>query len=251
MGHHYRDLVNYYNTQGDPDAEYLAAILAYSPLAFYDASLSDIWEDSAGTIAAADDGDVVGRWDDLSGNGYHLSQATTGNKPLLKLNIQNGRRVTRFDGTDDRLPNTAIAQAQPTTIFTVFKFASIASDTFIYDNATGGTGRHAMFSETGLNGVTIFAGGSVTSPNGSLDTVMNLWTAKFNGASSAIYKNAGAAVTGDTGAGAISRHVLGTNQGQNQHLNGDVCTHIIFAGALSDTDRAAIRDLINARWAVY
>lgn len=55
-----------------------------------------LWQDTAGTIPAVADGDPVGRWDDQSGNGRHLTQATAGLRPLLKLAIQNGRPVVRF-----------------------------------------------------------------------------------------------------------------------------------------------------------
>lgn len=60
---------------------------------------------ASGTAATAD-ADPVGEWQDQGGNGNHLAQATASKRGTLKLNIQNGRPVIRFDGTDDFLVNT-------------------------------------------------------------------------------------------------------------------------------------------------
>jgi len=62
-----------------------------------------VYQDAAKTTPAVADGDVVGAWADLSGAGNDATQATTAKKPLLKLNIVNGKSVVRFDGTDDFL----------------------------------------------------------------------------------------------------------------------------------------------------
>src|SRR5258708_5559410 len=66
---------------------------------FLDMTLSPLWQDVARTLPATADGDAIGSWDDLSGNGYHAQQATGANKPILKKAIQNGLDVARFDGS--------------------------------------------------------------------------------------------------------------------------------------------------------
>ena len=81
---------------------------AFSPLDISGLQLwlkadAGLWQDSVGGTPAASDGDVVGAWADQSGNARHATQATTSKKPLLKLAIQNGRDVVRFDGGDDWL----------------------------------------------------------------------------------------------------------------------------------------------------
>jgi hypothetical protein len=60
--------------------------------------LSSMFQDSAGTTPAAVDA-VVGKVNDKSGNGYHLIQATTSLKPILR---QDGSRYYfETDGVDD------------------------------------------------------------------------------------------------------------------------------------------------------
>lgn len=55
---------------------------------------------SSGGSAAILDGDVVGEWQDQSGNGRHVTQATTANKPTLRLSQLNGLPALQLDGGD-------------------------------------------------------------------------------------------------------------------------------------------------------
>lgn len=69
--------------------------------AWYDPSdLSTMWQDSAGTVAAAVD-QPVGRINDKSGNGNHATQATAGKRPILRL--ASGLYYLESDGVDDEL----------------------------------------------------------------------------------------------------------------------------------------------------
>lgn len=65
--------------------------------------LGSIWQDVAGTVPAVLNNDPIGRFDDLSGLGYHAVQANAGQRPLLKLAVQNGKPGALFDGVDDEL----------------------------------------------------------------------------------------------------------------------------------------------------
>ena len=51
----------------------------------------------ANTISG-NDGDLVGSWNDISGNGNDAIQTTTTNQPTLITNELNGKNVVRFDG---------------------------------------------------------------------------------------------------------------------------------------------------------
>lgn len=66
-------------------------------------------------------GGVVQRWDDLSGNGNHASQPTSGARPV-KTTDADGRALIRFDGADDALlVTTPPSLATGTTVFVVFR----------------------------------------------------------------------------------------------------------------------------------
>jgi hypothetical protein len=56
---------------------------------WYDPSnLSSLFQDAAGTIPVTADGDPVGLMRDLSGNGFHATQTSAGNRPIYKTDGQ-------------------------------------------------------------------------------------------------------------------------------------------------------------------
>jgi hypothetical protein len=68
--------------------------------AWWDVSdLSTLFQNSDGTTAVAADGDPVGYIADKSGNGFHLTQATSGSRPTYKTS--SGLHWLDFDGTSD------------------------------------------------------------------------------------------------------------------------------------------------------
>ena len=95
------------------------------------------------TLGLADN-DPVSTWTDLSGNGNDAIQAGS-LRPLYKTNIQNGRAVLRFDGTDDfmDIANTSIIGGNTgLTVFVVVKQSTPAAIKAIlckWDYQTQGT----------------------------------------------------------------------------------------------------------------
>jgi uncharacterized repeat protein (TIGR02543 family) len=65
-----------------------------STVAWYDAAdAASLWADTAGTTPATT---TVARWSDKSGNGFHLSQATSNRQPDTGVNTYNGKNVLTF-----------------------------------------------------------------------------------------------------------------------------------------------------------
>lgn len=56
---------------------------------------------SGGSPVAADG--QVARWEDKSGNNFHLTQGTAASRPIRKIGVRNGRDVLDFDGSNDAL----------------------------------------------------------------------------------------------------------------------------------------------------
>lgn len=73
-------------------------IPALSPKAYYQ-NATGLWKDAAGTSACTADADLVYRWDDQSGNGYHALQATSANRPsYLTDSGFKSKPCVKFDG---------------------------------------------------------------------------------------------------------------------------------------------------------
>lgn len=68
----------------------------------------------ADAITGKSDSDTVTQWDDSSGNGRHLTEAT--NPPTYQTNELNGLPVVRFDGNNDKLSRTVTNFASTWTI---------------------------------------------------------------------------------------------------------------------------------------
>lgn len=96
-----------------------------------------LYTDSALTTIAVNDGDRVGGWKDMSGGSNNLLQATSSKRATLKLNIQNGYPVVRFDGVTQFLSSLFTTTAQPVTVFLACKQTS---GTYIYDGAVNNSG---------------------------------------------------------------------------------------------------------------
>jgi len=114
-----------------------------------DASFApSLFQNSNGTTAAASADNPVGYWADMSGLGNHAIQATSGSRPLLKINNQNGLPGLYLDGTDDCLTATiaGFQSLTATTILMVAKpAAAAAADTnagvfCAFGNTGGGSG---------------------------------------------------------------------------------------------------------------
>lgn len=74
-----------------------AASQAFSPSQI---SGLELWL-KADAITGLNDADPVATWPDSSGKGRDATQSVAGNKPIYKVNIQNGKPVVRFNGSSN------------------------------------------------------------------------------------------------------------------------------------------------------
>lgn len=94
------------------------------------------WQDTAGTVAATV-GSSVARLDDISGNGIHLTQATTAAQPILQQDAT-GRYYLAFDGVDDCLnATTTFTVALPAYMAIAIDRLSIGSSDVFFSLSSG------------------------------------------------------------------------------------------------------------------
>ena len=60
-----------------------------------------LWVDASDETTITESGGAVSQWDDKSGNGYHLTQATGTSQPTTGSRTINGLNALDFDGTND------------------------------------------------------------------------------------------------------------------------------------------------------
>ena len=83
-----------------------------------------LWLDAADAGTVTTVSGAVSRWNDKSGNGRNVSQATSANRPLYLTSQVNGLSALSFDGVNDAMSNTSIGLpigATARTMFAVYK----------------------------------------------------------------------------------------------------------------------------------
>ena len=110
------------------------------------ADRSTMFQNTAGTTPITTDGQTIAAWKDKSSNAYVFTQATTGNQPTYKVNIQNGCSLTRWNGTSTGLQSSTsipfyTSASSGGSFFFVFMITSNSSQRFLmtYQNQTSGT----------------------------------------------------------------------------------------------------------------
>lgn len=232
---------------------------------------STLYQSSGGSLAAAD-GDVVGEWLDKSGNGRHMTQATAGNKPILKKNQLNGKQMVRGDGVDDRLQQLAVAPNyivnSTCTIFAVIKQVSTkaAAQQRPMGNTNGGVGTNGFnlitSANTGAPNYWVVRDSSGSSAGDiSMTGTFTLgqayvYTFRLNasGAQSFINGFQNVATTAITTLGTPTQPFTlfqdGTPTATNFAANSDIGEVIVYSKSLTDQERISIENYLRRKWGI-
>ncbi len=204
-----------------------------------------LWQDSARTTPAVADADPVGAWDDASGNGRHLLQATAGKRLALKLGIVNGKPILRSDGVDDFL-QLAFTLAQPFTLFGAVKRADAGNHYIV--NGAGGTSRGILYYQGGF--FTVFAGTALLSTLAT-NTAWHVLRGVYNGASSAAAYDQAAAVTGNAGALAAGGITVASESDGTFNSATDYLELIAYNVAVSEANCTLIQNYLGSRLGLF
>lgn len=239
----------------------LRLIYTFSPL---DIPGLQLWLDAA-QITGLSDGDPVATWPDMSGEGNHATQATSGNRPTYRAGVLNGLPVVRFDGTNDfltlgkaALGSTGLfaAAGQAFTVFAVSRVAPNSIGTIIGRAATSNRTFQLFYQRTSnpawtpsfyLRGTQNNTGYEHDDGNGHLDAV------RWDG-STATYFGDGVPQSATVGSASenTSEHIIiGARTGGTAFwLNGDIAEILIFDVALSPGDRQVVEQYLMTKYAI-
>ncbi len=154
-------------------------MLDYEPLLWLKASdASTLFDAVSGGSLVAPDG-AVARWEDKSGNGFHFTQATAGDRPIRKVGVINGLDAVRFS-LGDLLLRSCISAATEFTIIVVKKYDTTANDYGLsFYNGNGSSNGYGLMTIGGDRGI-LFSG--VAAVDGSPATTnAEVWTARRAG----------------------------------------------------------------------
>jgi hypothetical protein len=222
-----------------------ASLFAASEVgAWYDPSdLATVWQDNTRTTPGAV-GSAVGCIDDKSGNGFNATQATAGNRPILRES--GGLYYLEFDGSDDWLQTAAI-DFTGTDEMSVFAGVNSTADNRMIAELSASAetnGAWFMLSASGVGGTRFRSAGttftdilSADVPEPSLPWVYT-GLGDISAPSAKIRRNASEYTSTDTqGTGNYGNHALyiGRRGGSSLPFSGNLYG-LIVRGALTSGD---------------
>lgn len=205
--------------------------------AWYDPSdLSTLFQDSAGTTPVTAHGQPVGRINDKSGNGNHLTQATAGRRPLYQ--DDSSGKYLLFDGTDDLL-SVVLALALPFDRISAIRQVSWTLNDSIFDSNTRGA---RLYQNAASPQLRTHSGGAGTLQNGGLAVGVNgvVTERQISGAQQLAVNN-GSYVSANVGTTAPDTLCVGANAAAGEASNIRFYGVLIRSGQLTDDEIASVR----------
>jgi hypothetical protein len=205
----------------------------------------------ADTIAQADNTPVT-TWNDSSGLGNNVTQATGSAQPTYRTNVVNGMPVVRGDGGDHLSKASVVTPNEQHTIMIVLKVSGTNSAAPFYNGNAGANGYGFFQDGSGTRGV-LFGGAVAKSDGTPSATNFEIWTHQWNGSNSTFWVNGveetltdtatapGAPPNGDT----LVMGLAGSNQ-----WNGDVAEILVWDNVISAPDRTTAHDYLGAKYAI-
>lgn len=223
--------------------------LSLSPLLWFDLSdLTTTFQDSLFATPAVADNDPIGGLKDKSGNASHLTQAGTA-RPLLKLAIQNGKPVARFDGINDSLRSAATFNLKPVHLFAVVKVTSFAAVRTFFGPTNGG-GLQYRSETTGKQGLVKSQITNIAASTSSLSaaTVANV-NVSYDGSGNWAFRTNGSADGSGLNNQSFSTTAvaLGENVG-SEWMFGDIAELIAFSSVQSAGNIVSLEGYLKAKW---
>lgn len=198
-------------------------------------------------------GSKVAQWNDKSGNGHHVAQATAGLQPD-RSGTQNGLSTVVFDGTDDQLQTTNYDVEQRCTIFAVVNATDTAQSKVL---VSCGNNDYLLYA-TSAEAYTGYLDNNFTNQaiSATGQTGPKVVVARWHAADRRIRVN-GVETTGTNTcpSGTATDLAIGYDlTGGALPFNGALAELIIYldsAAAISDPNIAVVEAYLNAKWAVY
>ena len=217
-----------------------------------------LFDATSGGSPVTTDGASVARWEDQSGNSRNASQATSGNRPILKTSVQGGKNGIRFDGINDFMATSSFAHSVPLTLFLACKRLS----------NTGSSGDFNRIIEHGSNDgtaiVTRATGlidyqyatneGTNSLVNPGTDTKVYEYFVDSSSPRNLTFRvNNGNQTTATRSQTPATPAVFNLSQfgGGGFNSNIEIYELCYYNVKITDSDRAKVRDYLNRKWGVY
>jgi len=204
------------------------------------------WHDAADTTTfdAGAAGAQIATWRDKSGNGVHLTQATSAKQPTSS-GARAGKTCLAFSGSQ-AISGATVNKAQPITVVIAFRLSS-AGD--FYMQGSGGAGPQ-IYSD---GSASIFKSGvgGASANGGSTDTRAHIISAQFSGATSEIYTDGQVGTPASFATTAMAYLVLGAYRTDGfLGMPGEIYESTVWSGSLGAVGRGTVERYLSAKWGI-
>jgi hypothetical protein len=268
--------VGFFATSGILNRKGFFGAQAFSPSSIAGLQLwldatTGLFDATSGGSVVTTDGSAVARWEDQSGSGYHVTQATLANRPVLKTGIRNSKNAIRFDGSNDALvsANIVASNLSAMTCFVVSYIAGFGGGGFgRYFDRGGITGRTWFVDARDVSGSpancnTVIIGstggaGQQTALNSLSSANWFLSSVRWDGGTSYIANisqkiNRVVSSRGEDNSFTLSSvanttYVIGNRTALDRGFNGDFAELIIYNQALTTEQIDNVEGYLAAKW---
>lgn len=204
-----------------------------------------LWQDTAGSVAATLVADPVARWDDQTGNGNNLLQATPSKRLSIGSTTLNGYNCVVPDTVDDFL-QAAFTLVQPETLYIVAGAVAWINGDRLCDGLAASTG---MLRQNSSSPNMDAYAGSFSSLNANLTIPSNrILTTIFNGASSSFQVDNTAAVTGNFGVLNMSGFTLAARGDGVGSWGGPIWEVLLYAEAHNASQQNNVKNYLATKY---
>lgn len=185
---------------------------------------------------------TVNIWYDQSGQGNNLTVAAAA--PTVSLTGLNGKPTAVFTTTTNLHHAATPTMSIPLTVSAVaMRTGNFTAYNGIVGDDSGNL--YALYFNSAANGAVLFDGGSISTPVSCADSIAHSLVAVFNGGSSTITVDNGAATTAGTGSASFVGLRLGV---QNGGLAGNISEAVFWNGLMDGPSIAALAANQKAYW---
>ena len=204
---------------------------------------------TAGTSTTTN-GVNISSWNDQSGNGNHVTQASSGNQPVFRTSQLNGYPSISFNGVSTNLIGPS--NFPTNSDYTKFVVAK-AVNTSPNNNFFSGTNGHAMFLSAGSLQPKLFHNGTFV--NSTISMTLNTYALISGTYVNAtrfgeIFVNGASGGTGTTGNVNNDGSIFIGSYGNDNYLAGDLTEVIAYNFRLNTAQRIIVENYLAAKYAL-
>ena len=201
-------------------------------------------------ITNKNNNDDIQQWNDESGNDYHLTQNTTGLRPVYKTSVQNGLPGVYFSSNGHMGTPTWTTISEPFSAFLVH--SSISPSDGVSWDSNGGA--RSFIARDRTNGTwRIWNGDDFTNHSavGQTTDILLLSTRWSNTSNHGYIRfNKGNEVNGSTRNNGIGSIRIAADEGGGRELTGYYCEILLYDRALTEQEIEDVEDYLWDKWFV-